>query len=74
MPHSYVKKVWTDNQSPMAEVWRDGHRIEKKSFILFNHSIKNQERKLKRCHKWADNMIDMLRSQETEEVGGNLFQ
>ena len=70
----YTKKVWTDNQTPMGEVWRDGRRVEKRSYILIYPSPKNQERHLKKAHKWCDSLISILEQQETPDVGGNLFE
>ena len=63
----YTKRVWTEIKTPKAEVFRNGKSVEWKWWVLYNTSVKNQEKHLIKAHQWADDMIAMLNRQETSD-------
>ena len=67
----YTKMVFLDDRHPVARVYRNGEQVTHKSWILWNNSLKNRERKLKKAHKWADKAIEILKIQETTNPVGN---
>ncbi len=65
---TYTKSIFLSAQSPRAYIHRDGELIKEKSWILFNTSLKNQVRYMKKAHKWADNAIELCKLEITEKI------
>ncbi len=63
--HTYSKKIWIDHETPNAAVYRNGKEVDNHCWILWNCSIKNQEKYVRKAHSWADDLIDLLKRQET---------
>ena len=63
--HTYTKKVWLDHQVATAAVYRNNVEIGWKWWVLIITTLKNQERAIKKAHKWADNLIDLCKRHET---------
>jgi hypothetical protein len=63
--YKYIKRVWYHDQVCVGEVYRDEHRVERKTSILWVTTTGNIDRNLTKLHKWAEKRIKMLQRQET---------